>query len=389
MGSGQSLGLPAGTGPHQVACTDVMVGLKQKSCFFRLYYPCLPHEITEQPLWIPHYQYCRGLAEYLNLNSKWWTALLSMAYGSCKVPVSWNGPFKPTCSKYPLIIFSHGLGAFRTLYSSVCMEMASRGFLVVAVEHRDRSASATYFYKADSLGGDCPKAPLEEEWLAFQKVQAGQKEFHLRKSQVHQRANECVRALSLMRDVNSGKAVTNILQTGFELSELKNSVDLDKVAVMGHSFGGATALLTLIKDDLFKCAVALDAWMFPVRDDLYCKMRKPVLFINTESFQTVTSVTKMKRLSARNNQTKIITILGSVHQSQTDFTFLVGAILSKVFETRGTIDPYVGLEITNRASLAFLQKHLDLKEEFHQWSDLLEGIGIHVIPDAPFLQSSL
>nr|XP_033811522.1 platelet-activating factor acetylhydrolase 2, cytoplasmic [Geotrypetes seraphini] len=389
MGGKQSLGLPPGTGPHQVACTDVMVGLKRKSCFFRLYYPCLPHERTEQPLWIPEYQYFRGLAEFLNLNSRWWAALINIAYGSCKVPVSWNGPFKSTGSKFPLIIFSHGLGAFRTLYSSVCMEMASRGFLVAAVEHRDRSASATYFYKAESLGSDCPQAPLEKEWIAFQKMQAGQKEFHLRNSQVHQRANECVRVLGLMRDIDSGKTVTNILHSGFELSALKNSIDLDKVAIMGHSFGGATALLALIKDDLFKCAVALDAWMFPVRDDLYCKIRKPVLFINTEKFQTLASVTKMKRLSSRNSQTKIITILGSVHQSQTDFTFLVGALLSKVFESRGTIDPFVGLEVNNQASLAFLQKHLDLKEEFHQWNDLLEGIGKHVIPEAPFVQSSL
>ncbi|NXG88385.1 PAFA2 acetylhydrolase, partial [Stercorarius parasiticus] len=380
MGGMQSLALPLGKGPHQVGCADVMVGHTRQGLFLRLFYPCLPRAGAERPLWIPRYEYCGGLADFAHRSRRWCAPLLNAAIGSCRVPVSWNGPFKPCSRRYPLIIFSHGLGAFRTLYSSVCSELASWGFAVAALEHRDHSASATYF---------CPAEAGNEEWIPYQRVPQGQKEFYFRNKQVHQRAEECVRALQLFEDIDSGKSVPNVFHQDFDLSVLKDSIDLTKVAVMGHSFGGVTAVLALVKEPSFRCAVALDAWMFPLENALYPEVPKPVLFINTEKFQTPESVAKMKRLSSRNSQTKIITILGSVHQSQTDFTFLTGKLLSRIFGVRGTLDPYKSLDITSRASLAFLQRHLNLEEEFHQWDDLLEGIGDSVVPEAPFCRSNL
>ncbi|KFP82230.1 Platelet-activating factor acetylhydrolase 2, cytoplasmic, partial [Apaloderma vittatum] len=129
---------------------------------------------------------------------------------------------------------------------------------------------------------------------------------------------------------------------------------------MGHSFGGITAVLALMKEPKFRCAVALDAWMFPLENVLYPEVPKPVLFINSENFQTPESIAKMKRLSSRNSQTKIITILGSVHQSQTDFAFLTGKLISRILGARGSLDPYKCLDITSRAALAFLQRHLSM-----------------------------
>ncbi|NWV79308.1 PAFA2 acetylhydrolase, partial [Dasyornis broadbenti] len=376
---GGMLALPPGNGPHQVGCTDVMVGHTRQGLFLRLFYPCLPRAGATEPLWIPRSEYCAGLAD-VTLGRRWCSALLSIAIGSCKVPVSWNGPFKPRSNGYPLIIFSHGLGAFRTLYSSLCTELASWGFVVAALEHRDHSAATTYF---------CTAEAGTEEWIPFQRVPQGQKEFYFRNKQVHQRAQECVRALRLFQGIASGDSVPNILHQHWDLSVLKDSLDLTKAAVMGHSFGGVTAVLALVKEPSFRCAVALDAWMFPLENLLYPEVPKPVLFINTEKFQTPESIAKMKRLSSRNSQTRIVTVLGTVHEDQTDFAFLPGKLFSRVFGKRGTLDPHKALAITSRAALAFLQRHLRLEEQFAQWDELLEGVGDSVVPDAPFCRSHL
>lgn len=44
--------------------------------------------------------------------------------------------------QHPVVVFSHGLGGNRMLYSITCSELASQGYVVLALEHADGSASA-------------------------------------------------------------------------------------------------------------------------------------------------------------------------------------------------------------------------------------------------------
>ncbi|CAJ0921928.1 unnamed protein product [Ranitomeya imitator] len=283
----------------------------QNGSFLRLFYPCVDSDEYEEAVWIPRREYYLGIADMLKLNRTVMDAIFSYYFGSVKCPAKMNAPFHPG-EKYPLVIFSHGLGAFRTLYSTICIALASQGFVVAAVEHRDESASATFYFResssADTCQGDEEHECMEEVWLYKKTPKPGADEFPLRYEQVQKRADECLRALDLMLDINAGKPVTNALPSNFDWSLLKDSIDVQKLAIAGHSFGAATAIKALGRDSRFRCGVALDSWMFPLRDEIFSTIHQPVLFVNSEKFQWVDNILLMKKMDSTSVQRKMITI---------------------------------------------------------------------------------
>lgn len=134
--------VPLPTGPHQnVAFRDFLLGTSRKTgLLVRLFYPTsssLPADPKLWPAWLPHESYGEGMADVANIRSR---ALTSIAKAinpldNVRVPVVEKGALlvpndSTTAVKYPLLVFSHGLGAYRALYSTICTEFASRGFVV-------------------------------------------------------------------------------------------------------------------------------------------------------------------------------------------------------------------------------------------------------------------
>ncbi|XP_068609787.1 platelet-activating factor acetylhydrolase [Brachionichthys hirsutus] len=394
------LGIPPAKGPHPVGCTDFMMDHTVKGSFFRLYYPCRQTDKAEKPGWIPSREYFNGLADFMKINRAFSERIFNHLFGSCKIPAYLDAPFQAK-EKCPVVVFSHGLGAFRTLYSAVCAELASHGFVVASVEHRDESSSATYYFRekteSEKANTKVPKTSdsspddLVKEWIYYRPLRHGESEFPLRNKQVKQRADECILALEKLTQINSGTPVQNVLRTQFDWTTLKNSMDLCRIAVMGHSFGGATVIEVLCKEVAFKCGVALDAWMFPLDNSIFPQVKQPLFFINSEKFQWAGNIVRIKKLDSAAIQRKMITIRGTVHQSFPDFTFLTGNWIGKLLKLKGELDPEIAIDLSNKASLAFLQRHLGLEKSFDQWDPLIDGHDENLIEgtNVTMIQSSI
>ena len=148
-------------------------------------------------------------------------------------------------SALPVVIFSHGLSASREISTSLCMELASMGFYVFAVEHTDGSCALARFQDGTVIEYDFSKGG----------------NINARKSQTGIRIQNMKRHLELIDKLNSGYFVKadsyNFSQVKIDkasaqmqenlLLKLRNNFDLKKLIFAGHSFGGVTAFSTALE----------------------------------------------------------------------------------------------------------------------------------------------
>lgn len=84
------------------------------------------------PNWLAHENYRKGYAEVAGIKWNPLVKMISWLIGEAFIPCIPNA--KPLRLgpgvKFPVIVFSHGLGGCRTSYSSLCLEFASHGFVV-------------------------------------------------------------------------------------------------------------------------------------------------------------------------------------------------------------------------------------------------------------------
>ncbi|CEP12539.1 hypothetical protein [Parasitella parasitica] len=343
---------PSLTGKFAVGCYDIEWKNKHyaadnnrppsaKSVLMRLYYPANIKKDDHKANWITDSQYAKALCDIAKLPaflSNWLSGLASAKktrfYKDAEILDGQKRPF-------PVVVFSHGLGGNRLIYSSICSDLASHGFVVVAIEHRDGSASLA--------------KGIDDEWIQYDNVPP--EIWGFRHHQLGHRVSEvdlCVAGLDEIAAKGLHKA---------NAPNFKGKLDMESLVMAGHSFGGATTMLALNETNCrFQCGVLLDPWAQPLMmmADKQVQIKKPVIVILSEQFtfwpDNFESVKELIDSSTCSSQSICLTLNGTEHQHQSDVLLVLRYFTLFDFRSPFQIDPVRAIDLNTEAAVTFINK---------------------------------
>lgn len=258
-------------GPYDVGTVDVEIPVAElpevsvspedavETIAFRIFYPCeKPGKgDTHRPVrWIPQPQRetVNAFAKFLGAGNKLASliSLMPQQLFWIKIPAHRNAKIlKPPTEneRWPVTVFSHGLAGSRNMYSYICGDMASKGMVVIALDHRDGS-SPIQFVRATA---DTPARTIPTIKIPHT---PSPETYEGRDRQLRIRLWEISMAYEALLEIDAGESVENLDEnTSWSkkertevLERFEGMLDIHtpgKVSWAGHSFGAATTVQLL------------------------------------------------------------------------------------------------------------------------------------------------
>jgi platelet-activating factor acetylhydrolase len=141
------------------------------------------------------------------------------------------------------VIYSHGLSSNRTMHSGTCRDMASQGFMVMALDHMDLSSS--YYESVDGKG----------YWYSNEH---DSHDLEYRTKQLDIRVKEVISLINILFDPDT---LEHLLRVSLRFPA-DFHLDLSSLTLSGHSFGGMTAIDTARLDPRVSLVLTMDPWLF-------------------------------------------------------------------------------------------------------------------------------
>ena len=278
--------LPAPTGEYKVGTRTFSVtddsrtellgdkaGQAKRRLFARFYYPVAAESVEgmDQAVVMSETK-LKALAKTFHMPIKSDTHFDSFCYQDAK-----------PLGKFPLIIFSHGMGSYAESNHQMCIDLCSNGYNVLAVGHAFESVANEYddgtvdymdktitkrvydpylrgTFALLKLMGD-KKSSNEEAYAKFKAFQDKYARF------IVGRMEERVKDIKFITD-EACRRYSDYID------------DPDNIGIFGHSIGGATAYYLCMTDDRFKAGMNLDGMLCGNYDGMV--MRKPFCQISCD-----------------------------------------------------------------------------------------------------------
>ena len=239
--------------------------------------------------------------------------------------------------QWPLVIFSHGVGCSRLMYSSFCGEMASRGYIVVAVEHRDGTGPSSSIKLVNGETRDLEFVNWQDvEWPNLPADAQPDNDTTLRHDQLDMRAEEIKAIIETMRGISRGEPVveTSLRSPHFDWARWGpawDALDVKQPIMTGHSLGGSVALLAAARRDQFdfRSVVAFDPAiqrLEPWTGEIHC----PLLCVNSEEYTISADFERLQTVAkTARSMPPIYSVAGSTHPSFSDVFVIVPGFINR------------------------------------------------------------
>jgi pimeloyl-ACP methyl ester carboxylesterase len=232
--------LPAPTGPFQVGTHSAIVDHPNRREIFTRD----PADFRRTPVQVyyPSRARCARSAYFPSSLAAVYASELGMRPGfesTLHAHACADAPVAKGSQRFPLILFSHGLGHTNFSHTALLEDLASRGNIVVAINHTYGSRG-TYFPGAGTVLWD------NSEW-----GRGGDEE----------RYRATLREFFRVWSEDTRHTLDQLVEGRGALSrsQIRGRIDMGRVAYVGHSYGGIAAIHAALLDKRIHAAVNLDA----------------------------------------------------------------------------------------------------------------------------------
>ena len=257
---------------------------------------------------------------------------------------------------FPIIIFSHGFEGFRTQNTTQIQELVSNGYIVFSLDHT-YDAVLTIFpdgRKISAAQQYCDGCESEEFYEVFT-------------PQINTRIADMIFLINQIEKMKSGAIESN----------LSNIMDVNKLGIFGHSFGGGTSLAVTIIDPRIKSCLSLDGWYVPIHPDVYNQgLSKPFLHLGQVTWDEKINYEILDKIFELNEDIGYkLSLKGAHHYDFTDSPHL--SRFSSTFKLSSDLESEEILEVTNTTVVGFFDTHLKSKDS--NWLDKIKSTGNTII----------